>query len=383
MTERMLASSEHSQQTASLVAVASADTTGVIAVKLSGCLVHYTPAAARWLSDTGSLVLGDAWYAGLAEPVRSRMQCEWMMNRLDGAATSDHQTSARTFCFENGDSTRQVVVEFAIPVGDAAQAGLVIGTVRVSHLEPGSWAVRNGSAGGDLVGDEAISSESPDMRSKLLRKIGHEMQQPIYAIQNFMFAARQHLKMGQAEQVGEMLSKIERQIVRAREFGDRLRQFATQSRQNVRPTDLHQVIDACGEMVQIYADDARAAVQFNLLATETMVACDPVQIHHVLLNLVRNATDSLVSADSPDRSLGIETDNEAETIYLRVVDSGPGVTDGDQERIFQLFFTTKEPGLGMGLPFYRSVISAHGGKLLLAENRPGRVVFEIQLPIIV
>lgn len=381
MNPRMLGSIEQIEQAVPVPTPYSGDATGVIAVKLSGCLVHYTPAAARWLSDTGSLTLGDTWYAGLTEPMRSRIQREWMRNRLNGTTTSAEQAPARTFCFENSNTSRQVTVEFAVPVGDAAQAGALIGTVRVSDLITGSWAVGNGSAGGDLGGDEAISSDSANMRSKLLRKIGHEMQQPIYAIQNFMFAARQHLKMGQSEQVGEMLTKIERQIVRAREFGDRLRQFATQSRQHVRPTDLHQVIGTCGEMVQIYADDARAAVQFNLLATETMVVCDPVQIHHVLLNLVRNAADSLVSADSPNRLLGIETDNEGETICLRVVDSGLGVADGDQERIFQHFFTTKEPGLGMGLSYCRSVISSHGGHLSLAENRPGRVVFEIRLPI--
>lgn len=218
-------------------------------------------------------------------------------------------------------------------------------------------------------------------QTKLLRTIGHEMQQPIYAIQNFVFAARQHLKMGQSEQVGEMLTKIERQILRAREFGDRLRQFASHTPKDTRPTNLHQVIESCGEVAQIFADDARAVVRFDLRATDATVVCDPEQIRHVLLNLVRNAADSLALAVPQNRSIAIETESDGRTILIRIVDSGPGVAAEDRERIFDHLFSTKDAGLGMGLSYCQLVITAHGGKLVLAENRPGRVVFEIRLPI--
>ena len=64
-----------------------------------------------------------------------------------------------------------------------------------------------------------------------------------------------------------------------------------------------------------------------------------------------------------------------------MIDSGPGIETVDQQRIFDRFFTTKETGLGIGLPFCRSVVGAHGGDLALHENRPGRVVFQIELPL--
>lgn len=383
MNQPMLASLGQTQQSG-CVATASSGvvTTGVITVKSSGTLVHFTPASAKWLSDEQPLRVGDAWYAGLAEPVRLSLQREWMMHRLDGSAASVQPAPELTFCFASSDSTRQVVVEFAVPVVDAATDGLLIGTVRVSSLKQS-----DGSCGSKPMEFDATDISQPegpdltDIQYKLLRTIGHEMQQPIYAIQNLMFAARQHLKMGQADQVGEMLTKIERQIVRAREFGDRLRQFATQTPTMAGPTDLHEVIDACREMVQIYAADARASVQFALQAFETSVVCDPLQIQQVLLNLVRNATDSLVLIDSQTRTLKIETLNDGGTVCIRVVDTGPGVTDEDHERIFDHFFTTKDSGLGIGLSYCRSVITAHGGKLTLAENRPGRVVFEVRLPV--
>lgn len=343
------------------------DPVGVISVNSSGCLVQYTPASAKWLGDREPLRVGDVWYGALAEPVRLRLHREWKRCLLDGFAENGQFVSPCKFCFENSDSTHQVVVEFTVPLGDESREGLVIGTVRVCHLPAMPPNDRN-----------AVSVTS--IESKLLRTIGHEMQQTMYAIQNFTFAARQYSKMGQSEEVAEMLTKIDRQIVRARAFGDRLRQLATQTQQDARPTDVHQAIDACREILQIYADDARAALQFALRATDTTVLCDPPQLQQVLLNLVRNAADSLIAADSPTRLLAIETANEVDMIRVRVVDSGPGVADDDQQRIFDHFFTTKDSGLGMGLPYCRSVVAAYGGDLKLAENQPGRVAFEVRLP---
>jgi signal transduction histidine kinase len=411
--EHRVAESVQGQPSRAASKITSGDTTGVITVRQNGCLVYYTPAAAKWLSGPEPLRLGDAWYAGLAEPTRLRMHHEWMMHLLEGQDINLQSASPLTYFFESNDSTRQVVIEFAAPLGDIAHQDLLIGTVRVTYLEPNTRTGRSGSMpsenkaapkidqveippAGDTsatggLGPPVSAAQKPAVakepnsevlaiQAKLLRTIGHEMQQPIYAIQNFVFAALQHLKMGQSEKVGEMLAKVERQILRASEFGDRLRQFASQTRQNARSTNLHQVIESSCELMQIFANDAHATVRLSLRATETMVVCDPVQIHQVLLNLVRNSADSLAKAEPQNRSLSIETENDDEMILIRVADSGPGIAEDDRERIFDHLFSTKESGLGLGLPYCQSVLTAHGGTLTLAENRAGRVVFEIRLP---
>ena len=236
--------------------VASGDTIDVIAVGPSGCLVYYTPSAARWLSDREYLRLGDTWYEALPEPVRLRMHREWTVNRSEAVAHHPESASTFTFCFENADASRQVAIEFAVPVSDSSQRDLIIGTVRVSCLKP-----LTGGGGCELGGTQThpstaarrvgvslpiqneSSSQNPaessvnpgccifseqkssgdanketgalDVHCTLLASMNHEMQQPIYAMQNFMFAARQYLKKGQLDQVEQMLTKIERQVVRS------------------------------------------------------------------------------------------------------------------------------------------------------------------------
>jgi signal transduction histidine kinase len=68
-------------------------------------------------------------------------------------------------------------------------------------------------------------------------------------------------------------------------------------------------------------------------------------------------------------------------VIVRVEDNGPGIAPGDRERIFDVFFTTRAGGTGMGLAIARSVIEAHGGRLTVEPRRPVGTAFVIHLPL--
>jgi signal transduction histidine kinase len=63
-----------------------------------------------------------------------------------------------------------------------------------------------------------------------------------------------------------------------------------------------------------------------------------------------------------------------------VEDTGAGIAAADQERIFEIFYTTKQHGTGLGLSICRSVIDAHGGRLRAIPKMPVGAMFEIYLP---
>jgi len=120
-------------------------------------------------------------------------------------------------------------------------------------------------------GDADKETGDLDTQCTLFASMSHEMQQPIYAMQNFMFAARQYLKLGQLDQVEQMLTKIEGQVVRSREISERLRQVAVRSKHIRFYCDVHQLIESCRELVQMHADSARALLPMDLQATKTAV----------------------------------------------------------------------------------------------------------------
>jgi len=104
---------------------------------------------------------------------------------------------------------------------------------------------------------------------------------------------------------------------------------------------------------------------------------DPVQIQQVVLNLIRNAIETVPAS----RQIVIQASNRGrEEVVVEVSDDGPGIPEDLISEIFNPFFSTKELGTGMGLSISRSIVSAHGGRLEAKNNPTGGASFSIVLP---
>ncbi len=112
-------------------------------------------------------------------------------------------------------------------------------------------------------------------------------------------------------------------------------------------------------------------------APQTVMA-DPDQLTAAVWALLQNA----VEAGGPGVNVRMELEGEADTLFLSVVDDGPGVAGTSGERIFQPFYTTKPEGNGVGLSLARQIARAHGGDLVLLKTDPGTgAKFRISLPV--
>jgi signal transduction histidine kinase len=111
------------------------------------------------------------------------------------------------------------------------------------------------------------------------------------------------------------------------------------------------------------------------------VYADRVQLQQVMLNLILNAIEAIVSAADDARDLVISTESLAgERLLVAVQDSGPGVAPENRERIFESFYTTKAGGVGIGLSICRSIVDAHAGRLWVDTRAPRGAVFRFTLP---
>src|SRR5438270_3565742 len=121
-----------------------------------------------------------------------------------------------------------------------------------------------------------------------------------------------------------------------------------------------------------------------LAAGLPQVFADGHQVQQVLLNLVINAEQAMVSAHGRG-ILVVRTwhDAEQESVILEINDDGPGISDDLQPKIFDPFFTTKEvgKGTGLGLTVAYAIVQEHGGRIRL-ESRPGAgASFFVELPV--
>jgi signal transduction histidine kinase len=108
---------------------------------------------------------------------------------------------------------------------------------------------------------------------------------------------------------------------------------------------------------------------------------DRIQVQQILLNLLRNAIESVVEARTAGREVRISTRHDGSgTLTIEVVDNGSGVPAELVSRIFDPFCTTKESGTGLGLAISRTIAEAHHGRLSYASAEGGGARFILQLP---
>ena len=125
----------------------------------------------------------------------------------------------------------------------------------------------------------------------------------------------------------------------------------------------------------------RTQVERDLRAT-LRVRASAARLGQVFLNLILNAAHALAGGNPKRNRLYVRSYDDGDHVVVEVEDNGPGIPPDIMPRIFEVFFTTKPPGLGtgLGLPISRDIVRSAGGELT-AESTPGRgALFRVRLP---
>ncbi|HVQ77148.1 MAG TPA: ATP-binding protein [Candidatus Binatia bacterium] len=177
------------------------------------------------------------------------------------------------------------------------------------------------------------------------------------------------------------LTTMRAEAVRAGRITGGLLNFARRREPNREPIALHQLIQRAVDLLSAKTERESVRVELALDAAVPPVLGDGDQITQVLLNLGGNAVDAMPGGGTVIFRTAL--DAVADSVTLKVIDTGSGMTPEHAARIFQPFYTTKAEGLGTGLGMSVSlgIVKSHGGTLEV-ESEPGRgTTMIIRLPI--
>ncbi|MEM5365701.1 ATP-binding protein [Paraburkholderia azotifigens] len=209
------------------------------------------------------------------------------------------------------------------------------------------------------------------MLGELAASIAHELKQPLAAINMSGQAVLRWLNrpvpnLDEARATGE---RIMVDAERAVNIIQRIRRMAVRDTPEHTRVSLADLIDEAlgflGHELQLHS----VAVTRAYAAGAQHVLADCVQLQQVIVNLTVNAMQAITQAQNARREITIRVDmQDAATLCCAVEDSGPGIAPEHLDSLFESFFTTRESGMGMGLPICRSIVEAHGGRIL-ADNK--------------
>ena len=211
----------------------------------------------------------------------------------------------------------------------------------------------------------------------MVSALSHEVSQPLSAMTNYISGARRLFAAGNPAGAEQALQRIAEQADRTRQIIQRLRDLVRKGGTERQLENLPRTIEEASAIALLgVGSSLKFAIEVDDDASEAVI--DKVQIHQVLMNLMRNAVEAM--ATSERRELAITASRAGEMIEICVADTGPGLPEQVRRRLFEPFVTTKPDGMGMGLSICRTIVEAHRGELSAEDGDDAGTVFCLTIP---
>ena len=210
---------------------------------------------------------------------------------------------------------------------------------------------------------------------EMASSVAHELNQPLTAISNYCSGMISRIKAKQVEEKDLLwaLDKTAHQAQRAGQIILRIRSFVKRSEPNRALSDVTAMVNESLELAEIELRRRNVRLTHHVAARLPLLMVDPILIEQVLINLMKNAAESIDNANRPVNQRHVELSvlpskvDSQSVVEFSVTDSGKGLPPEAIDRVYEAFFSTKVEGMGIGLNLCRTIIESHQGRIA-AEN---------------
>jgi signal transduction histidine kinase len=229
--------------------------------------------------------------------------------------------------------------------------------------------------------ESLIRSETLAGVGRLAAGVAHEVGNPLAAILGYaeMLLDDTPDRPIEPELRRDILVRVRNETVRIHHIIKELLEYARPPRDEVESVDAAKVIEGAVSLVKAQSRLRDVTVDVTLPRDLPPLRATSGRLTQVLLNLLLNAADAMGGKGK----IGVDGRREDGMVVLGISDEGPGVPADARGKIFDLFYTTKEPGdgTGLGLSVSQAIVEGYGGSLRLVETERG-ARFEVALPVV-
>jgi two-component system, LuxR family, sensor kinase FixL len=221
--------------------------------------------------------------------------------------------------------------------------------------------------------------------SGMASALAHEINQPMTAARALARSAQHILRTsgGDLTRADGNLTTMIAHIDHAAGVVRHMRDFLRRGRPHVSTVDPRSMLEEALALVRGEASAKRVHIELEASDDLPAIHGDRIQLEQVVLNLVRNAIEAITGAGQSQGTIHVVARRLASPprVEIDVRDNGPGVDDQLARHLFDPLATSKEEGLGLGLPICVSIIESHGGRIWLHSRDAGSTEFRFSLPL--
>jgi len=213
---------------------------------------------------------------------------------------------------------------------------------------------------------------------QLASGVAHEIRNPLNSIGVIAQRFYQEFKPAEAEEEYQKLAKIViNEVRRINEIIQQFLRFARPPQLNLTQTNLNELMESLILFVTPQARDRKIHIQTDLKPIPSL-PLDQNLMKQAFLNILQNAIEAIEASGTIQVNALVDS---MQQVRIEIIDNGPGMDQTTRSKIFNLYFTTKPGGTGLGLSLVHQIISQHDGQIEV-ESEPGKgTKFIILLPL--
>ena len=210
--------------------------------------------------------------------------------------------------------------------------------------------------------------------------VAHEIRNPLNAMGMGLQRLKREFLPTEESKKEEYVSFLELILKEIRRVNEIIEQFLTLSRPfelTLRESSLQDLLKNLVTLFQEEASSVGVALREEISSGLPLIKMDPERLTQAFINIMKNGMQAM----SQGGTLRIETRSLKDRVEVIISDSGSGIPPEQMEKVFNYYYTTKEKGVGLGLPIAHRIIEAHGGQLGIESQVGSGTKVTVILPV--